>query len=131
MMKKAMICALAASAIVALSSCKEEKASSTAAPDGFDAAFCETVHNTATADIDTAMISRMVEQAKILKPMFEPGSKANFASEADSIARQQAYDDVSGKLYELLIQHRIDKAEIDKVNGYEDLPLPENDDSQE
>lgn len=118
-------------AILALAACADQKAKTEVAADGFDAAFCETVHNTATADIDTAMISRMVEQAKILKPMFEPGSKANFASEADSIARQQAYDDVSGKLYELLIQHRIDKAVIDKVNGYEDLPLPENDDLQE
>lgn len=127
MMKKAIICALAASAIVALSSCKEEKASSTAAPDGFDAAFCETVHNTATADIDTAMISRMVEQAKILKPMFEPGSKANFASADDSVTRQNAYDNVSGKLYELLLAGRIDRALIDQVNGYDAVPLPEND----
>ena len=121
-------------AVVALFSaagaCADQKAKTEVAADGFDVDFCEQVRNTAVNDIDTAMISRMVEQAKILKPMFEPGVKANFASEADSVARQQAYDDVSGKLYELLLEHRIDKAIIDNINGYEDLPLPENDDSE-
>ncbi|MBR5436970.1 MAG: hypothetical protein IK120_08950 [Muribaculaceae bacterium] len=118
-------------AILAFAACADQKAKTEVAADGFDADFCEQVRNTAVNDIDTAMISRMVEQAKILKPMFEPGVKANFASEADSVARQQAYDDVSGKLYELLLEHRIDRVLIDQVNGYEAVPLPENDDSQE
>lgn len=114
-------------AILAFAACADQKAKTEVAADGFDAAFCETVHNTATADIDTAMISRMVEQAKILKPMFEPGSKANFASADDSVTRQNAYDNVSGKLYELLLAGRIDRALIDQVNGYDAVPLPEND----
>ncbi|MBR5743866.1 MAG: hypothetical protein IKX94_00900 [Muribaculaceae bacterium] len=128
---KHLICiVVAAFAVLAIGSCDGQKAKTEVAADGFDADFCEQVRNTAVADIDTAMISRMVEQAKILKPMFEPGTKANFASEADSVARQQAYDDVSGKLYELLLEHRIDRALIDQVNGYEAVPLPENDDTE-
>ena len=117
-------------AILLATACGNEKnsangTSSDVAPDGFDAAFCQTVRNTAAADLDTAMISRMVEQAKILKPMFEPGAVVKFANADDSTTRHNAYDDVSGKLYELVILNRIDRTVIDQINGYEQIPLPE------
>ena len=121
---------LSAAILLAAAACGNEKnsangTSSDVTPDGFDAAFCQTVRNTAAADLDTAMISRMLEQAKILKPMFEPGAVVKFANADDSTTRHNAYDDVSGKLYELVFLNRIDRTVIDQINGYEQIPLPE------
>lgn len=117
---------LSAAILISTGACDDGKgANSSVAADGFDHAFCEKIRNTASVDIDSASIIRMVEQAKILKPMFDTDTSVKFADADDSTARHNAYDDISGKLYELLLMDRIDRSVIDQINGYEQVPLPE------